>query len=88
MKKKKNNHFPHLPEEEINKLVEEMIDPNLIPQPYFVNNHIHEPSDKVKKAINELVAEYNRKVVKIIEEEKKEAFEEGRLKERKTHAKN
>lgn len=28
---KNNNHFPHLPEEEINKLVEELTDPNLIP---------------------------------------------------------
>lgn len=28
---KNNNHFPHLPEEEINKLVEEMTDPNLSP---------------------------------------------------------
>ena len=28
---KNNNHFPHLPEEEINKLVEELSDPNLLP---------------------------------------------------------
>jgi len=29
--KKNNDYFPHLPEEEINKLVEEMTDPNLSP---------------------------------------------------------
>lgn len=28
--KKNNNHFPHLPEEEINKLVEEMTDSDLL----------------------------------------------------------
>jgi len=28
---KRNNKFPHLPEEEINKLVEELSDPNLLP---------------------------------------------------------
>ena len=29
--KANNNHFPHLPEKEINKLVEELTDPNLLP---------------------------------------------------------
>lgn len=28
---KNHHHFPHLPEEEINKLVEELTDPNLVP---------------------------------------------------------
>ena len=68
--KKNNNHSPHLPEKEINKLREELSDPNLIPQPYIFD-HSGELTDKVKEVVNQLVAEYNRKVVKIIEEEKK-----------------
>jgi hypothetical protein len=83
---KKNNRFPGLPEEKINKLAEELSDPNLIPQPY-VFNRTNELTDKVKEIVNELVAEYNRRVIKIIEKEKEIAFEAGRQDERRAHAK-
>ena len=83
---KKDPYAPGLPEEEINKLVEEMTDPNLIPQPYIFN-HSGELTDKVKEVVNQLVAEYNRKMVKIIEEEKKVAFEAGRQEQKRNNSK-
>lgn len=83
----KSNYAPGLPEKEMNKLREELSDPNLIPQPYLLN-HTGESTDKIKEIVNELVAEYNRKVAKIIEEEKKAAFEAGRQEEKRTNAKN
>ena len=38
--KKNNDFFPHLPEEEINKLVEEMTDPNLVPPSQYVEEEL------------------------------------------------
>jgi len=38
--KKNNDYFPHLPEEEINKLVEEMTDPNLVPPSQYVEEEL------------------------------------------------
>ena len=36
--KKNNNGFPHLPEREINKLVEELSDPDLVPFPQYIED--------------------------------------------------
>jgi hypothetical protein len=79
---KKDGYAPGLPAEEIKKLREELSDPNLIPQPYLFDR-TGELTDKMKEVFNQLVAEYNRKVVKVIEEEKKVAFEAGRQEERR-----
>ena|SRR6185436_18478537 len=38
--KKNNDFFPHLPEEEINKLVEEMTDPNLVPPSQYAEEEL------------------------------------------------
>lgn len=86
--KETNDHFPHLPEKEMKKLREELSDPNLIPQPYLFNSDSQDSSDKFKKVINELVADYNRKMVEMVEEEKRMAFEAGKEEGIRTHAKN
>lgn len=55
---------PQLPEAEINKIVQELSNPNLSPAPY--------------NKIAELMNEYNHKIIEIIEKERKEAFEAGK----------
>jgi hypothetical protein len=87
-KNNSNSKFPHLPEKEMRKLVEELSNPNLIPQPYLFNSDSQDFSDKFKKVINELVVDYNRKMIEVVEEEKKMAFEAGKKEGIRIHGKN
>jgi hypothetical protein len=64
---------PQLPEEEINKIVQELSDPNLSPVPYSVNR-----AQELINKIAGLTNEYNHKIIEIIENERKEAFEAGK----------
>jgi len=70
------------------KLRKELSNPNLIPQPYIFNNNIQDSSDKFKKIINELVSDYNHKIVNFVEEERKIAFEAGKKEGMKISTKN
>jgi len=83
--KSKNNYAPRLPEEQINKIVRELSDPNLSPLPYSLNQ-AQDLTQKVAGIVSELMSEYNHKVIEIIEKERKEAFQAG-MKEGKKHLK-
>jgi hypothetical protein len=67
---KDNNYAPGLPEEEINKLVKEMSDPDLVPNPNnFPDDRDGNLNNKVGKIVNELV--------EVIKKEKINAFQAG-----------
>ena len=68
-----NNYHPGLPEEEINKLVKELSDPNLVPTPNLSGKG-ENLTNKIGKIVNELV--------EVIRKEKNNAFQAG-LKEGK-----
>lgn len=80
-----NNYAPRLPEEQINKIVKELSNPNLSPVPYSPKQ-AQNLTNKVAGIVNELMNEYNHKVIEIIEKERKEAFQAG-MKEGKKHLK-
>ena len=81
--KSKDNYAPGLPEEQINKIVQELSDPNLSPVPYSANQ-AQALTNKAAGVVSELMSEYNRKVIEIIEKERKEAFQAGVKEEKKT----
>jgi len=83
--KNKNNYAPRLPEEQINKIVQELSDPNLSPVPYS-SDRAEALTNEVAGIVSELMSEYNRLVIGIIEKERKEAFQAG-MKEGKKHLK-
>jgi len=83
--KKNNNYFPQLPEEQINKIVQELSDPKLSRVPYSYDR-AKELNNKVTEIVNNLITQYNHKIIKIIEKERKEAFVEG-MEEGKKHTK-
>jgi hypothetical protein len=56
-----NNYHPGLPEEEINKLVKELSDPNLVPTP-----NLSEKDKNLTKKIGKMVSE----LVEVIRKEK------------------
>lgn len=85
--KNNDNYAPGLPEEEINKLVKELSDPGLSPKPYSYDR-TRELADKMRNIVEDLLTEYNHKVVEIIERERKTAFAEGAEVGAKKHAKN
>ena len=63
-----NNYHPGLPEEEINKLVKELSDPNLVPTP-----NLYEKDGNLTKKIGKIVSE----LVEVIRKEKNFAFRAG-----------
>jgi hypothetical protein len=56
--------------------VQELSDPNLSPIPYSTGK-AQELTNKVARIVNELMSEYNHKVIEIIERERQEAFQAG-----------
>ena len=65
-----NNYHPGLPDEEINKLVKELSDPDLIPNPnLFPYDKDGNLTNKVGRIVNELV--------EVIRKEKNNAFQAG-----------
>ena len=83
--KRNNNYAPQLPEEQINKIVQELSDPKLSPIPYS-HDRAKDLTNKVTGIVNDLITQYNHKIIKIIEKERKEAFMKG-IKEGEKHAK-
>jgi hypothetical protein len=83
--KRKINYNPHLPAREINKLVKELSNPRLIPSAYspILAKQL---TTKVTKIVNDLMLDYNHKVVEIITKERESAFKEG-IKEGRKYAK-
>lgn len=83
--KSKINYKPHLPEKEINKLVKELSNSKLMPDTYS-SIHNKQLATKVTKIVNDLMLDYNHKVVEIITKERESAFKEG-IKEGRKYAK-